>query len=841
VDGDPDLPPWAGLTRRGLLLWSVAFAVAYVLSAWAVKAFDLPGAYSPWYPPAGIMLAFLLVAGPRLLPVALAVRITSDLILFPEVVRHQGLTVILLRSLVVATVYAWAAWVLRRSRLDHARLPQFGWFVVIGVVAAPLLVAMGVALLDVALLDVSSSDAFRAARTFWVGDAVAIASIVPFVLLSAFAVRNGRARPQLPVSVAERVEIAGQAVALVLVPIALFALERDDSLAPFLFVAIFPVIWVALRQDLVLASAGILLTNTVVAVGARVRLGADADLVQVQTVMLAAALAALYAGAVRRTTSINLADLRNREEELRSLVTHSPSLIARFDTDGHPLLVPDRRAVAGAVEDEKVVAALASNWTEMADFSPGVVVDHEWELEGVDGAHALHTTAIAERDVDGSPTTILTVTSDHTELRRARREAAARDRLDARTGLPNRMALLEQLEASASPAVVAVTIDRVDTTLAGLSSADDDRVMVELATRLGELAGTEHHLARTSAHGFALVPARTDQAAALAEAMLDAVARPVTLGDEELYLTASAGIAVPGHLDDAETATRLAHDAGGGRAVVYEPEMAVEAIRVRELITGMRRAVDRHELEVHYQPIVDLDDGRLLGAEALVRWQRPGHGLVGPDEFVGVAEQAGMIADIGTEVLRVVTAELTAANPTTVHAVGAPGTSRPARFSVNVNVSSVELEQPEWSDRVLAAGRELSQAGVDLEIELTETAVMRHPERACVVLEKVRAGGVRVVLDDFGTGFSTISWLHRLPVDSLKIDRSFVTNLPEDADCARIVGVTVSLATQLGLSITAEGVEEEEQRRTLIELGCVRGQGYLFDRPMPLTELLRRP
>ncbi len=132
-----------------------------MLSAWAVKAFDLPGAYSPWYPPAGIMLAFLLVAGPRLLPVALAVRIVSDLILFPEVVRDQGLTVILLRSLVVATVYAWAAWVLRRNRLDHARLRQFGWFVVIGVVAAPLLVAIGVALLDVALLDVSSSDAFE--------------------------------------------------------------------------------------------------------------------------------------------------------------------------------------------------------------------------------------------------------------------------------------------------------------------------------------------------------------------------------------------------------------------------------------------------------------------------------------------------------------------------------------------------------------------------------------------------------------------------------------------------------------------------------------------------------
>ena len=366
--------------------------------------------------------------------------------------------------------------------------------------------------------------------------------------------------------------------------------------------------------------------------------------------------------------------------------------------------------------------------------------------------------------------------------------------------------------------------------MAGLSSTDDDRVMVELAARFVELAGVEHHLARTSAHGFALVPARTDQAADLADAMLAAVARPLRLGDEELYLTASAGIAVPGHLDDAETATRLAHDAGGDRAVVYEPAMAVEATRVRELITGMRRAVDRHELAVRYHPIVDLGDGSLLGAEALVRWQRPGQGLVSPEEFIGVAERAGMIADIGAEVLRVVTAELTEANPTTVRRDGAA-----TRFSVNVNVSSVELEQPGWSDRVLEAGRELSQAGVDLEVELTETAVMRDPALACVVLEKVRAGGVRSCSTTSAPVLDHL-WLHRLPVDSPRStgrsSRYPTTPTAPHRRRHRLAG------TQLGLSITAEGVEAEEQRRTLVELGCRRGQGYLFDRPMSLADLL---
>ena len=143
--------------------------------------------------------------------------------------------------------------------------------------------------------------------------------------------------------------------------------------------------------------------------------------------------------------------------------------------------------MAGTVEDDQVVTALASNWTAMADFSPGVVVDHEWELDGADGAHARHTTAIAEHDVDGTPTTVLTVTSDHTELRRARLAADVRDRLDAGTGLPNRLALLEQLEASATPAVVVVMVDRVDTALAGLSSSDDSRVMAEL--RLARVPG----------------------------------------------------------------------------------------------------------------------------------------------------------------------------------------------------------------------------------------------------------------------------------------------------------------------------------------------------------------
>ncbi len=835
MDGDPGLPPWAGLTRRGLFLWSGAFAVAYVLSAWAAKALDVPGAYAPWYPPAAVMLAFLLVAGPRLLPVALGVRVASDLILYPEVVRAQGVTVLVLRSLVVATGYAWAAWVLRRNRLDHARLREFGWFAVVGVVAAPLLVAIGVALVDVAFLDVSRSAAVDGARTFWVGDAVAVASIVPFVLLVAFAAHNGKARPHLPVSVSERVEIAGQAVALVLVPIALFAIERDGVIAPFLFVAIFPVIWVALRQDLVLASAGILVTNTVVAVGARVRVGADTDLVQIQTVMLAAALAALYAGAMRRTTAINQAELGQRDEQIRSLVAHSPALIVRFDTAGTPLTVPDRRPVAGAIDDDRVVAALAADWAPFAELTPGVVVDRDWELESVDGTHALHTTAVAVADVDGSPGSVLTVTSDETEVRRARQEAETRARIDGTTGLPNRVALVERLESLAAPAVIAVMVDRVDTTMAGLSSIEDDRVMSELSTRLVGLTGAHHFVARTAAHGFALVPDRTDQAADLADDAVAAVARPIAWpghASGELYLTASAGIAVPGRLDDAETAARMAQVAGGRRVVAYEPAMAVEASRVRELITGIRQAIDRHELVVHYQPIVDLGDGSLVGAEALVRWQRPGHRLVAPDEFIGAAEHAGLITDIGAEVLHRVTSEL---------AHGRPSTAPTGRFSVSVNVSATELEQPGWPDRVLAAGRDLSRAGVDLEIELTETAVMGDPERACTVLEKVRAGGVRVVLDDFGTGFSTISWLHRLPVDSLKVDRSFVANLPGDADCARIVGVTVSLAAQLGLSITAEGIETEAQRDELLALACHRGQGYLFARPMPLDDLLRRP
>jgi EAL domain-containing protein (putative c-di-GMP-specific phosphodiesterase class I) len=249
----------------------------------------------------------------------------------------------------------------------------------------------------------------------------------------------------------------------------------------------------------------------------------------------------------------------------------------------------------------------------------------------------------------------------------------------------------------------------------------------------------------------------------------------------------------------------------------------------RGLITGLRRAIDRHEFVVHYQPIVDLRDGSLLGSEALVRWQRPGGDLVPPDEFIGAAEQAGLIADIGAAVLDQVT-----------HDLGRRLHTSTTTFSVSVNVSASELDEPTWADRVLVAGQELARSGIELEIELTETAVMQDPEHACIVLEKVRAGGVRVVLDDFGTGFSTISWLHRLPVDALKVDRSFVTNLASDPDCARIVAVTISLAHELGLSITAEGIEDRAERDLLTELGCHRGQGFLFARPIPIDELMHR-
>jgi predicted signal transduction protein with EAL and GGDEF domain len=322
-------------------------------------------------------------------------------------------------------------------------------------------------------------------------------------------------------------------------------------------------------------------------------------------------------------------------------------------------------------------------------------------------------------------------------------------------------------------------------------------------------------------------------AAGAAEGVLEALRNPVELDGHEVYVTASVGVSLfPHDGDDAETllssavaAMYRAREQGGNCYRFYSPDMNEEALRRLSLECDLRRALERGEFVVHYQPQVELASGRFVGAEALVRWQHPRLGLVSPAEFIPLAEATGMIVPLGEWVLR-----------TAVRQCGDWQGRGLGPLRVAVNLSPRQFQQP---DLVEAVRGSLLEAGLDprqLELEVTESSVVSNREAAVATLREIRGVGVRVAIDDFGTGHSSLGYLKHLPVDTLKIDRSFVRDLATDPNDEAIVAAVVKLGHSLGLKVKAEGVEDEAQSRLLGALGCDEAQGYLFGRALPAEE-----
>jgi diguanylate cyclase (GGDEF)-like protein len=311
---------------------------------------------------------------------------------------------------------------------------------------------------------------------------------------------------------------------------------------------------------------------------------------------------------------------------------------------------------------------------------------------------------------------------------------------------------------------------------------------------------------------------------------------PTHFGDA--WLTASIGLAAyPSdgvELDEllasAEAAMLAAKQAGHDRYRFFAPAMGADRAERHFLARALRGALERGEFSLRYQPEVRLKDFAAVGYEALLRWQLPERGAIAPVEFVPLAEECGLISEIGTWVLR--TACATAATWRERHGL---------RLRVGVNLSAVQLVEDGLVKTVRAALHESQLAGPQLELEVTETALMVDPTRAAAVLLELRELGVRIALDDFGTGYSSLSHLRELPITSLKIDRSFVGGLPDDNDGLAITKAVIELARNLGVEAIAEGVETRAQLETIRELGCREGQGYLFSRPLPARRLQSQP
>jgi diguanylate cyclase (GGDEF)-like protein/PAS domain S-box-containing protein len=430
-------------------------------------------------------------------------------------------------------------------------------------------------------------------------------------------------------------------------------------------------------------------------------------------------------------------------------------------------------------------------------------------------------------------------------------DITARKTIDPVTGLPNRTWLEEELraavEAGTPPAALFLfDLDGFGRIEASLTGEGASRLVAAVAKRLRKLRGAQPEAqravaARTAEHQFGvlLYSGALDTAAGLelASRLHAALNEPYILDEETLFATASVGIAMasgeaPGEqlLRDASAALRRAREHGTGRSEVFCQAMHEHDRDGLRLENDLRLAVDRSEFVVYYQPKVDLKSGDIVGFEALARWNRPGFELVMPNDFIPVAEHTGLIVAIGKQVLEQAcrgTAELRREFPD---------------VEVSVNVSGRQFSDPRLVETVCGA---LASAGLPpsaLCLEVTETVIIENPESALAMLRRLREMGVRVKLDDFGAGYSSLGYLHRFPFDTLKIDRSFVSRLASSLESAAIVRAIVALARSLNMGVVAEGIETRGQLELLKELGCRHGQGYLFSRPVDferLRELLR--
>ena len=546
---------------------------------------------------------------------------------------------------------------------------------------------------------------------------------------------------------------------------------------------------------------------------------------------------------------VDITELKQREASFRLLFDSNPIPMIVCALDGERILGINDAAIQhygySRGEFEKLtirnLQAFDPELPWAGDRSSDEQAARTWKHVRADGT--LIDLAIYSRQlIYGDQPAILLALMDITERKRAEARLAFMAQHDGLTGLPNRTLLRQQMDdillhtrrSAEKVAVLVLGLDNFKAVNDTLGHGIGDKLLRGVAKRLRSTLREEDVLARLNSDEFAIVQsgvARPEDAVLLARRLLEAISDPYLLDGHSVVIGASIGIAVsPGDGDEsdkllknADMALSRAKNDFRGTFSFFEAEMDARAQTRRKIEIDLREAIHNDVLRPYYQPLVDLATGRITGFEALVRWPHPERGMISPGEFIPVAEETGLINAVGGLMLRRACAD---------------AAQWPDDVRVAVNLSPLQFRVGNLLSLVMDTLKQTGLPATRLELEITETLLLEKSSQTLATLHALRSLGVRISMDDFGTGYSSLSYLRSFPFDKIKIDQSFVRDLGANPDAQAIVRSIISLGKGLGVTITAEGVETEEELSCLRNEGCHEGQGFLFSRARPNAEIV---
>ncbi|KMJ57860.1 hypothetical protein AB685_13545 [Bacillus sp. LL01] len=548
---------------------------------------------------------------------------------------------------------------------------------------------------------------------------------------------------------------------------------------------------------------------------------------------------------------------KRSEQRYKSLFEHNSDIVFSVDLFGRIISVNPRFTEIFGFSEKQILRKSALNFLKTKDIER---VTHHF-FKALDGIEQTYEIELIERDgeertylikhvpivIDGARTGVFGIGRDITAQKKAEERVAYLAYYDPATSLPNRqnfneslkMKLDELKKSKEKLAVMFIDFDRFKLINDSLGHLVGDELLKRVITQISHALPANCYLARFGGDKFSLSYTgfnEVDEVFSLAKSLLTSINQPIMYQEQEFYVTASIGVSLYPNdgvheeslLKNADAAMNQAKKLGGNRMKFYSDDMNSQALHRIELESYLRKALEKNEFFLCYQPFIDIESQTVIGAEALIRWNHPKLGLIPPADFIPLAEETGIIAEIGVWVLN------SACRHTKQWQDKGYGD-----LNISVNVSAQQFQQPKFVEEVKNALATTGLSPRHLHLELTESVMLRNASYSIEVMESLRKLGVQISVDDFGTGYSSLSYLRDLPINNLKIDRSFIKNLRVESKDHAIVHAIITMGKGLNLNVIAEGIETEEQLRLLKELTCDVAQGFYLSKPRPMAEFER--